>query len=120
MYYRANQQCLCLYFQHSVSLSSLVSGLALAGYATAIGFGAVALSSPVSSYVEALQAAHVNPALLFLGKLILAFPFTFHFFNGIRHLVWDLGQCLSIKGVYATGYLMLGASGVSALALACM
>lgn len=26
------------------------------------------------------------------GKFILALPFTFHSFNGIRHLVWDMNK----------------------------
>jgi succinate dehydrogenase (ubiquinone) cytochrome b560 subunit len=25
-------------------------------------------------------------------KFLLAFPFTYHFANGLRHLVWDLGK----------------------------
>ena len=27
------------------------------------------------------------------GKLVLAAPFTFHAFNGVRHLLWDSGRC---------------------------
>lgn len=29
----------------------------------------------------------------YTGKTLLAFPFAFHFSNGIRHLVWDTGYC---------------------------
>ena len=42
------------------------------------------------------------------AKLICAFPFTFHMFNGFRHLLWDTGKGLSLKGVYTTGYIVLG------------
>lgn len=41
-----------------------------------------------------------------------AFPFAFHSFNGVRHLIWDLGKELTLKGVYRTGYIVLGASAV--------
>jgi succinate dehydrogenase/fumarate reductase cytochrome b subunit len=29
----------------------------------------------------------------YAGKAILALPFTFHSFNGLRHLAWDAGKC---------------------------
>ena len=51
-------------------------------------------------------------------KSLIAFPFTFHSFNGLRHLLWDACYELSLKGVYRTGYAVLGASAISAVALA--
>lgn len=33
--------------------------------------------------------------------------FCFHFCNGIRHLIWDLGIGLDIKNVYNTGFVVL-------------
>ena len=51
-------------------------------------------------------------------KLVLALPFTFHAFNGIRHLAWDIGYGLTIKGVYAGAYAVLAATGLSSLYLA--
>lgn len=32
----------------------------------------------------------------YAGKVILAGPFAFHSFNGLRHLAWDSGKCESI------------------------
>ena len=32
-------------------------------------------------------------AAKFAGKALLALPFTFHSFNGLRHLAWDMGKC---------------------------
>jgi succinate dehydrogenase (ubiquinone) cytochrome b560 subunit len=29
----------------------------------------------------------------YAGKAILAAPFAFHSFNGLRHLGWDMGKC---------------------------
>ncbi|KAJ2960491.1 hypothetical protein NQZ79_g4165 [Umbelopsis isabellina] len=51
-------------------------------------------------------------------KATIAFPFVFHCLNGIRHLIWDTGRFLSLKGVYQTGYAVLGATTVSSLYLA--
>ncbi len=46
----------------------------------------------------------------YLGKLFLLFyilSISYHFCNGIRHLVWDLGFGFEIKNVYFTGYLTI-------------
>ncbi|KAG4301917.1 hypothetical protein PCANB_002046 [Pneumocystis canis] len=53
-----------------------------------------------------------------LTKFIIAFPFTYHSFNGLRHLYWDTGRGLTLKSVYTTGYMVLGLSTISASALA--
>ncbi|KAL2918819.1 cytochrome b subunit of succinate dehydrogenase, Sdh3p [Polyrhizophydium stewartii] len=89
--------------------------------AIAVGFYAVALSYvffPVSSAAIAGFVHSLPAAVVFAGKLVLAAPVTFHFFNGIRHLIWDTSSFLSLKGVYNTGYIVLALSAVSALALA--
>ncbi|KAH3678408.1 hypothetical protein WICMUC_001425 [Wickerhamomyces mucosus] len=46
-------------------------------------------------------------------KSALVFPFFFHLNNGLRHLIWDAGKELTLKGVYRTGYAVLA---VTALA----
>ncbi|CAG8485654.1 2064_t:CDS:2 [Ambispora gerdemannii] len=51
-------------------------------------------------------------------KFVIGYVFSFHAFNGIRHLIWDTGRALTIKGVYATGWSVLGLSTASALYLA--
>jgi succinate dehydrogenase (ubiquinone) cytochrome b560 subunit len=70
----------------------------------------------------------------YAGKAILAAPFAFHSFNGLRHLGWDLVKCTScillwstcsftlsvvtsVKGAYVTGYVVLGATAISTVAL---
>jgi succinate dehydrogenase / fumarate reductase cytochrome b subunit len=47
------------------------------------------------------------------GRLLLigwTFAFYFHFWNGIRHLCWDMGKGLSIPVAYRTGWIVLIAS----------
>ncbi|KAL2040647.1 hypothetical protein N7G274_006626 [Stereocaulon virgatum] len=51
-------------------------------------------------------------------KFMIAMPFTFHSFNGVRHLVWDVGKELSNRQVQVTGWGVLGISVVSAMVLA--
>lgn len=73
-------------------------------------------------------------AAKYSAKIILAAPFAFHTFNGIRHLGWDVGKCMSrafhtfyavadsapvltLKGSYQAGYAVLAATAVSTIAL---
>ncbi len=51
-------------------------------------------------------------------KFFIAWPFTFHCLNGVRHLVWDTGAQFANKQVNATGWTVVGLSTVSALGLA--
>ena len=55
-----------------------------------------------------------------LGQIILwgvAWSYIYHFCCGIRHLLWDAGYFLSIKGLYLTGYAALGVSTFTTLVL---
>jgi len=53
-----------------------------------------------------------------LAKFVVAVPFTFHSFNGLRHLVWDMGKEFANKSVVRTGWTVVGVSVASALGLA--
>lgn len=61
------------------------------------------------------------PAILQFGtKMFFALPFTFHSFNGLRHLVWDTATMMTNKRVQQSGWVAVGLSVVSAMALALM
>ncbi|EGV60792.1 hypothetical protein PSN45_001416 [Yamadazyma tenuis] len=64
--------------------------------------------------VNSLIAAFGSlPLVVKIGaKAGMAFPFVFHSFNGLRHLLWDSGRELTVKGVYRTGYVVLALTGV--------
>ena len=53
-----------------------------------------------------------------LTKFLVALPFTFHSFNGLRHLAWDTGRSFANKTVVRTGWVCVGATFASTLALA--
>ncbi|KAI8928429.1 hypothetical protein BC831DRAFT_448661 [Entophlyctis helioformis] len=89
--------------------------------ALAVGFYGIAAAYavvPVTSTALVAAVHSLPPAIILLGKLALAAPISFHFFNGIRHLLWDTGSFLSLKGVYNTGYTVLALSAVTTIALA--
>ncbi len=54
----------------------------------------------------------------FIGQLLLLgwlFAFIFHFFNGLRHLVWDAGRGIDIKNAKRSGQIVLMAAFVFTL-----
>ncbi|KAF1804928.1 succinate dehydrogenase flavoprotein subunit 3 SDH3 [Mucor lusitanicus] len=106
-----------------MSSAHRITGCAMGG---ALYLGAMAyLAGPVFGYsvdantvVSSFGAA--PEAVKMSAKAILALPFTFHASNGIRHLVWDAGKCLDIKGVYNTGYVVLASTVIGTAYLATM
>ncbi|KAM9909033.1 hypothetical protein OXX69_005816 [Metschnikowia pulcherrima] len=103
--------------QITMILSSFhrITGVAMAGafYALTCGYAATSLLSvPFDSAVLVSAFAGLPFAAKFAAKAAMAYPFVFHAFNGIRHLVWDLGKELSISGVYRTGYAVVAATAV--------
>ncbi|CAD6233281.1 GSCOCG00007108001-RA-CDS [Cotesia congregata] len=101
-----------------LSLSHRASGLMLAYYATAAGLTELFHPGGMSCLIDSVNAIGLPSPILFLGKFALALPATYHYFNGIRHLNWDLGLFLTIKHVYGTGWAVVGISIASAFLLA--
>ncbi|XP_063241195.1 succinate dehydrogenase cytochrome b560 subunit, mitochondrial [Bacillus rossius redtenbacheri] len=93
-----------------LSISHRATGLALGGTMIAWGFGALVLPHSFPEYLAVVQSW--NPATVLMLKAFIAFPFSYHYCNGIRHLMWDLGRFLTIKEVYKTGYMMLISSAI--------
>ena len=86
-------------------------------------FGAAYLVAPYLGWhleTAVLAAAFAKwPVILqFLVKAPVAWLFTFHSFNGVRHLTWDTASMINNKQVNQTGWAVVGLSAVSALMLA--
>ncbi|KAF9000752.1 succinate dehydrogenase cytochrome b560 subunit [Cyathus striatus] len=99
------------------SIANRGTGAALS--ALLYGFSIAYLIAPGifdSTHVVETVAA-LPESVKYIGKALLAAPFAFHSFNGLRHLSWDLGKFLSLKGAYATGYAVLGATAITTVAL---
>jgi len=45
-----------------------------------------------------------------LLAVVCVFSLSFHFLNGIRHLIWDTGRMLEIGDAYLSGWLVLAGS----------
>lgn len=85
-------------------------------------FGAAYLVAPLFGWhleSATLAASFASlPVIAKVGlKAFFAFPFAFHSWNGLRHLVWDTGSAITNQQVITTGWTVVGLSTVSALAL---
>ncbi|KAJ7780266.1 cytochrome b subunit of succinate dehydrogenase, Sdh3p [Mycena maculata] len=100
-----------------LSIGNRATGAALS--VVLFGFSLAYLFAPVTfdstHVVEAV--AGLPDAVKYAGKALLAAPFAFHSLNGVRHLSWDMGKFMTIKGVYQTGYVVLAGTAASTLAL---
>jgi succinate dehydrogenase (ubiquinone) cytochrome b560 subunit len=106
-----------------LSALNRITGTALSGLFYV--FGTAYLVAPLFGWQlgSAALAAGVAawPVAAKVGlKLALAWPFTFHAFNGLRHLAWDTGRAFKNATVIRTGWTVVAASAASALWLALM
>jgi len=60
-----------------------LSVLAVAG----ISITLLVLPGDFTHYLELVKNLSLGPVIIYGMKLVLAFPVTYHFLNGIRHLV---------------------------------
>ncbi|GJE85641.1 succinate:quinone oxidoreductase subunit C [Phanerochaete sordida] len=92
-------------------LSALLYGYAMAYLVAPETFASANVIELVASMPEAVKIA---------GKTILAAPFAYHSWNGLRHLGWDMTKFITLKGAYSSGYAVLGATAVTTVALVLM
>jgi succinate dehydrogenase (ubiquinone) cytochrome b560 subunit len=88
-------------------------GLSVLFYGWAITYFALPYTTVGQAFTSAhlVQYAALAPFWLKVGlKAPIAFAMSFHSYNGLRHLAWDIGYGLSMKGVYMGAYIVLGAS----------
>lgn len=97
----------------SITFRLCGAGLALLMYGIGIASAASILS--VAGVVKFLGVTLPTSAF-WAAKLAIGTPFFYHFYNGLRHLAWDLGYGLTLRGVYVGGYSVLLATAASTLA----
>merc|ERR1712203_364987 len=100
-----------------LSISHRISGLMQSGILSAVALGAVALPGSYPHYLSMVQALGIGPVLIFSAKFVLAFPILFHFWNGFRHLAWDMGHGFKIAELYKSGYFVVGLAVLCSLGL---
>ncbi|XP_078120482.1 succinate dehydrogenase cytochrome b560 subunit, mitochondrial [Sander vitreus] len=101
-----------------MSITFRGTGVGLSGAISAFALAALVLPESYPYYLDLIHSLSVGPYLIGLAKFGLALPVSFHTYNGIRHLCWDLGKGFRIPEVYRTGYTVIGLSIITSLALA--
>lgn len=88
-----------------LSITHRITGLLLSAGALMLAWWLVATASGPDDYRRFVAIAG-GP----LGKLValgLIFSLSFHFANGIRHLLWDAGVGLDIRKAVTSGWLVV-------------
>ena len=62
----------------------------------------IALASGPAQFTQMTGLLSGLPGRLIM--LVSIFCLSFHMFNGIRHLIWDMGYLLEMKGAIASGW----------------
>ena len=88
-----------------LSITHRATGVFLALGAFAMTVGLVALATGADSYARFVDFLAGPFGMVLVAALV--FSLAFHFFNGIRHLLWDVGWGLEIPRTYMTGYVVI-------------
>lgn len=97
-----------------LSISHRLTGIALSvGSPLLVGWLiAAAAGPPTYAALHAFLGSWLGLALL----LCWTYAFFFHLCNGIRHLSWDAGYGFGLGTIYASGWIVVGASASLTLA----
>ncbi|ELK30669.1 Succinate dehydrogenase cytochrome b560 subunit, mitochondrial [Myotis davidii] len=94
--------------------------LAETGGVSLFGLSALLLPGNFESHLELVKSLSLGPVLIHSAKFALAFPLMYHTWNGIRHLMWDLGKGLKVPQLYQSGVAVLLLTVLSSVGLAAM
>ncbi|XP_044304409.1 succinate dehydrogenase cytochrome b560 subunit, mitochondrial isoform X2 [Varanus komodoensis] len=69
-----------------MSITHRGTGIAMSLGVSLFGLSALVLPGHFADHVELVRSLSLGPALIYSAKFALAFPLTYHTWNGIRHL----------------------------------
>ena len=101
----------------AMSILHRMTGVGLAFGAIILTWWLLAAWMGPQSFAQFHDLAHSIVGQLMLFGWVWAF--SYHFFNGIRHMVWDTGRWLDLKHAFASGWVVLILSFISAGAIWC-
>ncbi len=85
-----------------LSISHRITGVVLSAGLVMVVVWLLSLAAGAEAYARFLVVAAHPLGLLALS--IWTFSLFYHLLNGIRHLVWDAGWWLDLRGAYASGW----------------
>lgn len=87
------------------------AGMVIAAMMTVWWFLAAATGPEAFATADDIVTSWIG-GLVLLGSMAMLW---FHFFNGVRHLVWDAGFGLELKYLRSGGYAVFGATALMTL-----
>ncbi|KAK7159665.1 hypothetical protein R3I94_005868 [Phoxinus phoxinus] len=103
-----------------LSISHRGTGVGLSSGISAFALAALVLPESYPYYLDLIHSMSFGPQFLAFSKFALAFPVAFHTFNGVRHLIWDVGKGFKIPEVYRSGYVVIALTVLASIGLAAM
>jgi succinate dehydrogenase / fumarate reductase cytochrome b subunit len=92
----------------ATSITHRATGIAISAGLVLIAWGLIALASGPELYQPFVAAmGSIVGEIVLLGFL---WSLAYHFFNGIRHLAWDLGYGFQVKEANRSGVLVIALS----------
>ena len=88
-------------------ISGVFLGMAFFGATIAFGVSGLLGLGLTTDKLSEYYHTHIPKWMDYTVKGGFAYLFAFHFGNGIRHLIWDIGKGFTIKGIYAGGYAVM-------------
>ncbi|RZI46137.1 succinate dehydrogenase, cytochrome b556 subunit [Candidatus Finniella inopinata] len=88
-----------------MSILHRLTGFALLGFIFGLIAWLFTLNQGAISYTIFTDLLAMAPIKAFVFLLIISL--TYYFFNGIRHLCWDIGWGMDLKDAYRSGWLVL-------------
>merc|ERR1712179_606662 len=103
-----------------LSISHRITGCVQSGLLSGAALGVLVMPGNFASVLTMIQDLQIGSPILFSLKFLLSVPVTFHFWNGFRHLSWDLGYGFKIADLYKSGWFVCAITVLTAIILAAL
>ncbi|XP_034039629.1 succinate dehydrogenase cytochrome b560 subunit, mitochondrial [Thalassophryne amazonica] len=104
-------------FPMAMSIAHRISGVGLSGAISTFALTSLVLPGSYPHYLNLIHSLSLGPCIISLVKFGIALPLSYHTYNGVRHLCWDVGKGFRIPEVYGTGYMVVALSVITSTAL---
>lgn len=88
-----------------MSISHRISGILLSLGMIVVVLWVLALAAGPESFERINAVLATLPGLV--AMVVWTLALFYHLLNGIRHLLWDVGWLLDLRGAYASGWIVL-------------
>ncbi|KAI8775405.1 succinate dehydrogenase cytochrome b560 subunit mitochondrial [Biomphalaria glabrata] len=94
------------------SLTHRVTGVAMQVVICGTSILLLCLPGDFKTNLNYIKNLSIAPFIIYGLKYVFAFPVTYHFLNGLRHLAWDFGYGYALKTLYKSAYFVMALTAV--------